>query len=114
MWPGFVGVEVEGVDGVDHEVGEDLADLALQTVDAEAGFEVEGADDLAGDHLAGEEIDDAVEELVEVDLDGAGGVAVEAEGLLGDLGDAGEFGVGGLEQDAGRVGGRRGRCGRDR
>ena len=108
------GVEVEGVDGVDDEVGEDLADLALETVNAEAGFEVEGAGDLAGDHLAGEEIGDAVEELVEIDFDGAGGVAIEAEGLLGDLGDAGEFGVGGFEQDVGRARGRRGRCGRDR
>ncbi len=31
--------------------------------------------------------------------DGAGGVAVEAEGLLGDLGDACEFGVGGFEEE---------------
>ncbi len=91
--------EGEGVDGVDDEVGEDLADLALEAVDAEVGIEVEGAGDFAGDHLAGEEIDDIVQELVEVDFDGAGGVAIEAEGLLGDLGDAGEFGVGGFEQE---------------
>jgi len=49
-------------------------------------------------HLAGEEIDDAVDELVEDDLAGEGGIAVEAEGLLGDLGDPGEFGVGGFEE----------------
>jgi phage-related minor tail protein len=40
-----------------------------------------------------------VEEIVEMDFDGAGGVAVETEGLLGDLRDAREFGVGGFEQE---------------
>ena len=48
--------------------------------------------------LRSKRVDDAREEVVEVDVDGAGGVAVEAEGLLGDLGDAGEFLVGGFEQ----------------
>ena len=49
-------------------------------------------------HLALEEIDDAVQKGVEVDFDGAACVAVEAEGLLGDLGNAGELGVSGFEQ----------------
>jgi len=104
----------EGLDGVDDEVGEDLAHFSSQAVDAEIGVEVEGAVDLVGAHLAGEEIDDAVDELVEDDLAGEGGIAVEAEGLLGDLGDPGEFGVGGFGGAVERDGGRRGRYGRDR
>ncbi len=73
-----------------------------------AGLEVEGAGDLAGDHLAGEEVDDALQEFVEIDFDGAGGIAVEAEGLLGDLRDARELGVGGFEQELDGFGGRSG------
>ncbi len=37
-------------------------------------------------------------------FDGACGVAVKAEGLLGDLGDTREFGVGGFEQESNGLG----------
>ena len=96
-----------GVDGVDEEIGEDLADLTLKAIDAQAWLDVRAAGEALELKLAGEEIDDAVQHGAEVDLAGAGGVAVEAEGLLGDLRDAREFVVGGLEHalDGGGHGG---------
>jgi hypothetical protein len=64
----------------------------------EAGLEIQVAVDFPGLHLVGEEIRNAAQELGEVDVDGAGGITIKTEGLLGDQGDSGELDVGGFEQ----------------
>ena len=80
-----------GVDGVGDEVVEDLADVVFETVESAVGL-VGGFD---GDAGVGEaalvEVDDGVDQLGCGDIGGADGLAVEAEGLSGDLADAGEL-----------------------
>src|SRR6202012_3189305 len=94
---------VGGVDGVGNEVGEDLLDLSLKPEDGEAGVDL--ALDAQGLVLELEVVDveDTVDDVADGEGEGTGVVAVEAEGLLGDVGDAGEFLVGGGEEFAGLV-----------
>src|SRR5581483_4720699 len=87
-----------GIDGVDEEVGEDLADFALQAIEAQARLNVRAAGKAFEVELSGKKLDDAIQQSAEVDFAGAGGVAIEAERLLCDLGDAGELVVGAFEQ----------------
>ncbi len=97
---GVVGAETDaaagshGVDGVCDEVAEDLADFALEAVEGGWG-DVAAVD---GDAGVGEpalvEGGDGVEELGGGDGGGTGALAMEAQGLGGDLGAADDFGFG--------------------
>ena len=86
-----------GVDGVGDEVVEDLTDVVFEAEDGGGGG-VAGFDVDAG---VGEsslvEVEDGVDEIGGADVGGADGLTVEAEGLGGDLADAGEFALGDLD-----------------
>ena len=90
----------ESVDGVADEVGEDLADFAVVGLQL-GGRTVATVHDDAGALNAGvEQVEDGVDDLDEVDGAGAGGALVEAQRLHGDLGDAVELLLGGIEEGA--------------
>ncbi len=90
-------VRAHGVDGVGDEVVEDLADVVFEADDG-GGSGVGGFDADAG---VGEasliEGEDGVDEIVGGDTRGFDGLTMEAEGLGGDLADAGELGLGELD-----------------
>lgn len=94
----------EGVDGVADEVGEDLSDFALVRHDEGDGAEVADEFDLLTAEAGIKQGEDGVDEFVDVGEVGAGGAAVKAKGLDGDLGDAVEFFLGEFEEGAGLVG----------
>ena len=86
-----------GVDGVAYEVVEDLADVVFEADDGGGGG-VGGFDADAG---VGEpplvEGEDGVDKILRGDTRGFDGLTMEAEGLGGDLADAGELGLGELD-----------------
>src|ERR1700722_2818678 len=86
-----------GVDGICDQVVEDLSDVVFEAKYRSARL-VGG---LYLDVRVGEpaviEIEDGIDEIRCVDLCGAHGLTMEAEGLRGDLTDAGEFGLRGVE-----------------
>ena len=83
-----------GVDGVGDEVVEDLADVVFEAEDG-CGAGVDGFDGDAGVVEASlVEVEDGGDEAFGGDVGGADGLAVEAQGLGGDLADAGELGLG--------------------
>ncbi len=94
----------DGVDGIADEIGEDLTDFALVRHDEGNGAEVAANLDVLAAEAGVKQGEDGVEELVDVGAGGAGGAAVKAEGLDGDLSDAVEFFLGELEEGAGFVG----------
>ncbi len=86
-----------GVEGVADEVGEDLTNLSVEAVDfamgAAAAIDVNAR--VADAALIDGE--DGVEEIGDVDLLGAAGLAVKAEGLAGDGGGAAKLDFSGVE-----------------
>ena len=100
---GVVGADDEaaslthGVDGIGDEVVEDLADVVFEAEDR-GGGSVGGLDIDAGvGEAALIEVEDGVDQFCSADVSGADGLAVETEGLGGDLADAGEFVLGGVD-----------------
>ena len=80
-----------GVDGVGDEVVEDLANVVFKAEDGSVGG-VGGLDLDAGvGEAALVEVEDGVDEFGGADLGGVDGLTMEAEGLGGDLTDAGEL-----------------------
>src|SRR5271156_404238 len=77
-----------GVDGVGDEVVEDLADVVFEAEDCGVGG-VAGVDlDVRVGEAALIEVEDGVYEVGCADAGGADGLAMEAQGLGGDLADA--------------------------
>ena len=80
-----------GVEGVGDQVIEDLTNVVFKAEDGGVGG-VGGVDVDAGvGEAAVIEVEDGVDEIGRADVSGADGLAVEAEGLGGDLTDAGEL-----------------------
>jgi hypothetical protein len=84
---------LHGVDGVDEEVGDDLADFAVEAEDGALGAFALFDGDVGVDDAAAEDVERGEDEIVAGDLGGAGGLTVEAEGLAGDGGGAAKFRV---------------------
>src|SRR5581483_3897195 len=86
-----------GVDGVGEQVGDDLHHLAAAKYDF--GFRVDAAVDLdaVGEAAGSVDGERVLGELGKRDADCGGVLAVVAEGLLGDMGDAVELDLGGRE-----------------
>ena len=86
-----------GVDGVGDEVVEDLADVVFEAQDGAGGlvgsFDVDAG--VAKATLI--EIEDGGDQLLRGDVGGADGLAMEAEGLGGDLADTGELALRGVD-----------------
>src|SRR6266436_6635575 len=86
-----------GIDGVGDEIVEDLADIVFKTQNGRRGG-IGGLDLDAGvGETALVEVDDGVDEFCSADVRGAHGLAMEAECLGGDLADAGELVLRGLD-----------------
>jgi hypothetical protein len=107
---GVVGADDEaaslahGVDGVGDEVVEDLADVVFKAENG-GGSGVAGFDVDAGvGEAAVVEVKDGIDEIGRTDLRGADSLAMETEGLSGDLADARKFGLGYLDVVADAVG----------
>ena len=108
---GVVGADAEeatalahGVDGVGDEVVEDLTNVVFKAEDGGVGG-VGGLDVDAGvGEAAVVEVEDGVDEIGCADVGGADGLAVEAEGLGGDLADAGELALRDLDVAANAFG----------
>src|SRR6202034_1406351 len=90
-----------GVEGGANEGGGELTEVAGEAEELEAGGVVAVEVDLKGLNAAEVEGDDGVEELADIGEGRESGLAVEAEGLLGDFRDAGDFLLG----EVGEVGG---------
>ncbi len=93
----------DGVGGVGDEVGDGLVEFAGEAVDGGALVEVAEDGDVLGAEFIGVDAEDGFDEGGEVDFVGELGFAIEAEGLAGDVGDAGElfFGEGEVVEDVG-------------
>jgi len=87
-----------GIDGVGDEVVEDLTDVAFEAGDLAVGALAFFDGDGGVAEAAFVEAEDGGEEVGAGDLAGRGGLLVEAEGLVGDDGDAAEFLVGEVEE----------------
>ncbi len=104
-------VMTDGVERVGEQVGEDLAELAGDAEDLERGFALLDDGGPVGLDFGLEEVDDGGYQIGSRVAGGGGELAVEAEGLAGDVGDAHELAVGDIEVEArcvGKVG-----CGAD-
>ena len=95
---GDVAALAGGLGGVGDEVGEDLAQLGGESLDGDLGGEIGGDGDAEDLEAALHEQQQVVEHLLEVDADGRLGFAIEAEHGAADLGDAGQLGMGHLEE----------------
>ena len=95
---------IHGVERVGDEVGEDLADLAAEA--AEGVLCAQACQDTGARvaQLSGVDVQDLGGQCGGVDLLRAGGLAVKAQGLGGDGGDAAQFDVRGVEVSADIVG----------
>lgn len=98
---GVVGADEEassvfshGVDGVGDEVVEYLADVVFEAEDSGVAGVVGVDVDTGVGESSLVEIDDCADEVLCGDVGGADGLAVEAEGLGGDLADTCEFALG--------------------
>ena len=91
------------VERVADEVGEDLANLAVEAVDFAAAAAAALDLNVGVGDAALVDGQDGVEEVGDADLLRAGGLAVEAQGLAGDGGGAAELDLGGVEVAAGFV-----------
>ncbi len=101
---GVAGLGADGVERVGEQVGEDLAKLSGDAEDVERCVALLEDGDSGGVDLGLEEVDDGVDEGGGGVAGGGGEVAVEAEGLAGDVGDAHELAVGDVEVETGLVG----------
>ena len=86
-----------GVDGVGDLVGEDLAELSFETPDFEFATVLPSKGEALGLDLATVEEEKLVENGGEADDAGRCALAVEAEGVFGDLRNSGELFVSDLE-----------------
>ena len=81
----------DGVGGVGDEVGDGLLEFAGEALDGRAVVEVAHDGDVLGAEFIGVDVEDGFDEGGEIDFVGLLGFAIEAEGLAGDVGDAGEL-----------------------
>ncbi len=82
---------VHGIGGVDEKVIDDLADFTVEAEDGAVGSLAHVEGNVGVEEAAAEDGEDVAEEVVDGDMDGAAGLAVEAEGLGGDGGGSTEF-----------------------
>ncbi len=94
----------DGVEAIGEQVGEDLAQLAGDAHDVEPVIALLGDDGPVGLDLCLEQIDDGIHQGAGGVAGGGGELAIEAEGLAGDVGDAHELAVRDIEVLAGVVG----------
>jgi hypothetical protein len=98
------GVVADGVEGVGEEVGEDLAKFAGNAEDVQWLVALLEDGGLGSLNFRFEKVDDGRDEVARRVAGGGGELAIEAEGLAGDVGDAHELTVGNVEIEAGLVG----------